>query len=531
MAASATTEMVEKAAALPPKKKRWISWGPPLVWMGIIGLLVERVGGYWDGSWHLEHVRDFEITPPHIVLYTGGMMILVTAIASLVTLIRNGGLREGIRRNPAIALVAFCSFLQISSAPLDNLWHELFGIDVTVWSPPHAFLIVGMGAICVTLAVLQGTYIHQNKLDGGLDGRDWNMYRIFQAFLMSAFLQAVLVFVVEPEMPGIPFDHPFFGLMKASYTTVVAGFAMFALVATIRVIRRPFAATIATAWFTLFRAGMGLLLTGHMHAAGPAGILLPALAFDLIILRNQSRGRVMIGAVVFAILLTLVEPPYTTYITGLPPLTYQGVLPWLPAAIAAAVVFGALGYPVGNFLARLSLGTNAATELSPELLAGQAISMGQAPARRKRITLLEGILAGITVLTLIAVGVPLFFQITGASTVDAINSAQKIRASLDRFYYEHNRNYPDDIATWDDLRTRLGKYDAIPANGSSWSLNLNGTSSTFVYRALDNKQSYFLCLGVASSQPSRLIVLPEKVITEPGTCQGVPPVDPFAPAT
>ena len=33
--------------------------------------------------------------------------------------------------------------LTVLAAPIDDLWHRLFGIDVTLWSPPHLLGILG----------------------------------------------------------------------------------------------------------------------------------------------------------------------------------------------------------------------------------------------------------------------------------------------------------------------------------------------------------------------------------------------------
>src|SRR5262249_57127063 len=34
--------------------------------------------------------------------------------------------------------------LTVLAAPIDDLWHRLFGIDVTLWSPPHLLGLIGV---------------------------------------------------------------------------------------------------------------------------------------------------------------------------------------------------------------------------------------------------------------------------------------------------------------------------------------------------------------------------------------------------
>src|SRR5438132_12141507 len=53
-------------------------------------------------------------------------------------------------------LAAVGMALTILAAPIDDLWHRLFGIDVTVWSPPHLLGLAGahlnlLGAMLVAV--------------------------------------------------------------------------------------------------------------------------------------------------------------------------------------------------------------------------------------------------------------------------------------------------------------------------------------------------------------------------------------------
>src|SRR5437773_10870680 len=40
-------------------------------------------------------------------------------------------------------LAAWGIALTVLAAPIDDLWHRLFGIDVTLWSPPHLLRLLG----------------------------------------------------------------------------------------------------------------------------------------------------------------------------------------------------------------------------------------------------------------------------------------------------------------------------------------------------------------------------------------------------
>src|SRR4029079_2375179 len=40
-------------------------------------------------------------------------------------------------------LAAWGVALVILAAPIDDLWHRLFGLDITLWSPPHLLGLLG----------------------------------------------------------------------------------------------------------------------------------------------------------------------------------------------------------------------------------------------------------------------------------------------------------------------------------------------------------------------------------------------------
>jgi hypothetical protein len=59
----------------------------------------------------------------------------------------------GLRAPRGFALAGAGAFSAVLSAPFDEAWHRLFGVDVTVWSPPHLFAIAAAGAIRLGLVV------------------------------------------------------------------------------------------------------------------------------------------------------------------------------------------------------------------------------------------------------------------------------------------------------------------------------------------------------------------------------------------
>ncbi len=124
------------------------------------------VGVIWDISWHRSIGRDTFWTPAHLAIYLGGALaglscgwlVLKTSFAGTPDE-RAAGVAFWGLRGPLGAWVAIWgSIAMIASAPLDNWWHNAYGLDVKVLSPPHTVLALGfvaieLGALLLVLAL------------------------------------------------------------------------------------------------------------------------------------------------------------------------------------------------------------------------------------------------------------------------------------------------------------------------------------------------------------------------------------------
>ncbi|MDE0632943.1 MAG: hypothetical protein OXH73_15670 [Caldilineaceae bacterium] len=129
-----------------------------------IGALLICVGGYWDLS---EHVvtgivpggEDF-LWPPHLMIYAGFLLAFLVAVGGLSALaipnLRAGVIdpRRWVRRNPYVGATVLVAGYGIFSIPGDAIWHELYGIDLTAWSPPHIFIAVSSASLPIFAAGL-----------------------------------------------------------------------------------------------------------------------------------------------------------------------------------------------------------------------------------------------------------------------------------------------------------------------------------------------------------------------------------------
>src|SRR5262245_43036400 len=123
------------------------------------------IGLVWDISWHRSIGRDSFWSPPHVLEQLAAIVAAMSC--GWVVLRTTFGGSEAARarsvrfwgfRGPLGGWVCIWgALMMISSAPFDNWWHNAYGLDVKIMSPPHMVLAWGMiaievGAILTALA-------------------------------------------------------------------------------------------------------------------------------------------------------------------------------------------------------------------------------------------------------------------------------------------------------------------------------------------------------------------------------------------
>lgn len=134
------------------------SGGEGLSWPAVAVLLAATsvvLGVIWDISWHRSIGRDTFWTPAHLAIYLGGVLagvscgwlVLRTTFAGTPEA-RAGSVTFWGFRGPLGAWVSIWGAIaMITSAPFDNWWHNAYGLDVKVLSPPHVLLALGFTGI------------------------------------------------------------------------------------------------------------------------------------------------------------------------------------------------------------------------------------------------------------------------------------------------------------------------------------------------------------------------------------------------
>ena len=129
---------------------------PWYLWCAALAVTSAYVGGYWDISWHRSIGRDTFWSAPHMAIYACGILAGISAgyLIFSTTFGKNaehqGRQRShlGTLRGPLGAFIcAWGGVAMLASAPFDDWWHNAYGLDVRIISPPHMVLAAGFFGI------------------------------------------------------------------------------------------------------------------------------------------------------------------------------------------------------------------------------------------------------------------------------------------------------------------------------------------------------------------------------------------------
>ncbi len=225
---------------------------------GLMMLLIAVLGFYWDVAWHIDHGRDEQLfTPSHVMIVVGlaGLVFAAAVSAVFATLERAGvGFSALGLRVPWSALsLGVMGAGALGAFPLDNLWHQAYGLDVTLWSPTHLQL-VGGGALA-TLAVL---LMIAEALPGA---RPTAVGRAVMVMAAGAALVGMTTFQGEFDF-GVPqFQVVYLPILIAAAAAFTLVFARFAL--------GRWGALKATAFYLLLRGLIALVVAVALNHTFP----------------------------------------------------------------------------------------------------------------------------------------------------------------------------------------------------------------------------------------------------------------------
>lgn len=136
-------------------------------WVGLpsaiagASLLIAVIGMYWDIALHIDVGRDEGplANPAHYFILIGLFGIFTAGFVAIVLPFGRPS-RSAVRIGDSWyaplggVLVCAAAAFALAGFPLDDVWHRLFGQDVTLWGPTHLMLIGGASLTVLGLAVL-----------------------------------------------------------------------------------------------------------------------------------------------------------------------------------------------------------------------------------------------------------------------------------------------------------------------------------------------------------------------------------------
>jgi hypothetical protein len=259
-------------------------------------LLIAVFGMYWDIATHLDAGRDpgpfanaahyFILAGLFGVFFAGLLAVFLPTEKPGPTALRLPG---GLQAPLGGVLILVCSGVALTGFPLDDIWHRIFGQDVTLWGPTHLLLFGG-----ASLSTLGGMIL---LMEGAVAAREVRpdraspKLRVQQVLFGGSFLIGLSTFQGEFDYAVPQFRlvfHPIL-LMLASSVALVA----------VRIWAGRGAALGAVGLFILIRGILTLLVSplfGHTMLHFPL-YLAEALVVEAVALRVGRDKPLTLGLV------------------------------------------------------------------------------------------------------------------------------------------------------------------------------------------------------------------------------------------
>jgi len=303
---------------------------PWYIWVGALAITSANIGGAWDVSWHRSIGRDSFWTPAHMAIYACGVLAGIIGLW-LVARSTFGNDREmransvsvfGLRAPLGVFLAGWGGVAMLTSAPFDNWWHNAYGLDVKIVSPPHTLLILGIRTVGIGIMFLILAAMNRAEVTGAA-----NYKRLQLLFLYVGGLAVAGNMFFLQEFTQQTALH-----RASAYISLAIGvpvlFAMFSQAARLR-----WAATIAASVYMVSIIAEILILplfsaqpklgpvfypvTHFVPAEFPVLIVAPALALDLFWSRVKSWKLwqiALVSGVIFTAVMVAVQWPFADFL-------------------------------------------------------------------------------------------------------------------------------------------------------------------------------------------------------------------------
>ena len=283
------------------------------------------IGLQWDISWHETIGRDTFWTLAHIVIYiggiigglTGGILVLRASFGGPSPL-RDASVKVWGFRGPLGAWVCvWGAVAMLTSAPFDDWWHNAYGLDVQIISPPHMVLAAGFFSTSFGAMFLLAACQNRTKSEVALN--------IMYAYTGGVLILMLVILTMEYMFPNKQHSQEFFKVSAIVFP--------FALTMIGKSSGLPWPATTASLIFTIHRlliiwvlplfpgepqlAPIYREITHFVAPPFPPLLIVPSVAIDYILkkanLKNDWLAAGLCG-VFFAGIYFLVHWPFAEFL-------------------------------------------------------------------------------------------------------------------------------------------------------------------------------------------------------------------------
>ncbi len=303
---------------------------PWYIWTGVAAVTSSTIGGAWDVAWHRSIGRDSFWTPAHMMIYLCGVLAGIVGLwlVAQTTLNRDPELRAasisvfGLRAPMGVFLAGWGGVAMLTSAPFDNWWHNAYGLDVRIISPPHTLLILGIRAVSFGMLFL--ILAAMNRAAGAGAANFSTLQKLF-LYLGGLAVGGQMFFLQEYTQDVVLHNLIAYIAMAIALPVLLATFWQAS--------RFRWAASTTAAVYTVFILAEILIfplfpaqpklgpvffpVTHLVPAKFPPLIILPALALDLLWQRTRSWKLwwiALVSGAVFVAVLFVVEWPLAKFL-------------------------------------------------------------------------------------------------------------------------------------------------------------------------------------------------------------------------
>ncbi len=299
---------------------------PWYLWCAALAVTSAYIGGYWDISWHRSIGRDTFWSAPHMAIYACGILAGISSgyLILTTTFGRNAALKDVSVRiwglwGPLGAFIsAWGGVAMLASAPFDDWWHNAYGLDVRIISPPHMVLAAGFFGIELGTVMLMLAFMNRAH-----DRARVSLERLF-LYVGGTVLCESLLIKLESISRSDQHNARFYLVVLIGTPAILAALAIAS--------ERRWASTIITSVYSLFAVAFLWLLplfpaepklgpvyrevTHFIPWEFPLLLIVPALVLDLILQRTggwRPLVRAVTGGLAFFAAFVAVQWPFASF--------------------------------------------------------------------------------------------------------------------------------------------------------------------------------------------------------------------------